>query len=305
MSVRPDFSSDAPLNWTHRRDGETEIYFIANPEDRAVGTAARFRVTGRRPGIWDPVTGVARDLTVFAEENGRVSVPLRFGPHQSFFIVFRDAAAPASGVVPGPSPASAVRPDFPALEEIATLSGPWDVSFDPARGGPAKIVFAALDDWSRRPEPGIKYYSGTADYAKTFDLPRIVMEAATSGRVWLDLGKVENIASVRLNGLDLGVVWCDPWRVEITDAVSRTGNRLEIRVANLWPNRLIGDEREPPDAEYAPGGNLARWPDWILKGEPRPSAGRLTFSTWKHFTGDSPLLPSGLLGPVTVLAQRD
>jgi hypothetical protein len=76
---------------------------------------------------------------------------------------------------------------------------------------------------------------------------------------------------------------------------------LEIRVANLWPNRLIGDEQQPPDAEYAPGGNLSRWPEWLLKGEPRPSAGRLTFSTWKHYGKDSPLLPSGLLGPVRVL----
>ena len=189
------------------------------------------------------------------------------------------------------------------MEEITTLSGPWDVSFDPARGGPERIVFEGLDDWSRRPEPGIKFYSGTAVYAKSFETPQAVMEAAKRGRVWLDLGKVENIASVRLNGRELGVVWCDPWRVEITDAIHRKGNRLEIRVANLWPNRLIGDEREPPDAEYATGGNLARWPDWLLKGEPRPSAGRLTFSTWKHYTEDSPLLPSGLLGPVTVLAQ--
>jgi len=303
MGVQPDFSSDVPLNWTHRHDGETEIYFVANPEGRTVETAVRFRVTGKRPEIWDPVTGATRDLTVFAEENGQVSVPLRFEPHQSFFIVFRDAAAPASSVVPDPSPASAVRPDFPVMEKIATLSGPWDVSFDPARGGPERIVFEDLDDWSRRPEAGIKYYSGTATYTKIFNLPAAAREK--SARLWLDLGTVKNIAGVRLNGRDLGVVWCDPWRKEITDAVSRKGNRLEIRVANLWPNRLIGDEREPPDAEYTPGGNLARWPDWILKGEPRPSSGRLTFSTWKHYDADSPLLPSGLLGPVTILSLRD
>ncbi len=188
MSVRPDFSSDAPLNWTHRRDGETEIYFVANPEGRAVETAARFRVAGKRPEIWDPVTGAARDLTVFAEENGRVSVPLRFEPHQSFFVVFRDAASPASGVVPDPSPTPAAGPDFAVPEAIATLSGPWDVSFDPARGGPERVVFDSLDNWSRRPEPGVRYYSGTAVYAKTFDLPQAVMDAAKSGRVWLDLG---------------------------------------------------------------------------------------------------------------------
>jgi hypothetical protein len=109
------------------------------------------------------------------------------------------------------------------------------------------------------------------------------------------------MASVRLNGRDLGVVWCDPWRVEITEAIRREGNRLEVRVANLWPNRIIGDGREPPDAEYGPGGNLARWPEWLLEGRSRPSPARLTFSTWKHFAADSPLLPSGLLGPVKIL----
>jgi transposase InsO family protein len=185
------------------------------------------------------------------------------------------------------------------MEEIATLTGPWDVAFDPKWGGPERIVFEDLDDWSRRPEAGIKYYSGTATYTKMFDLPAAARDK--SARLWLDLGTVKNIAGVRLNGRDLGVVWCDPWRVEITDAVMRQGNRLEVRVANLWPTRLIGDARAPPDAEYAPGGNLARWPDWILKGGPRPSSGRLTFTTWKHYDAGSPRLPSGLLGPVKVL----
>ena len=184
-------------------------------------------------------------------------------------------------------------------------TGPWDVAFDPKWGGPAKIVFNKLDDWSLRPEDGIKFYSGIASYTKTFDLPAdSAKRSAGSDRLWLDLGTVKNIAAVRLNGRDLGVVWCDPWRVEITSAVKARGNRLEIRVANLWPNRLIGDEREPPDAEYARGGNLARWPDWMLEGKPRPSARRLTFSTWKHYDKDSPLLPSGLLGPMKVLGIR-
>ena len=93
--------------------------------------------------------------------------------------------------------------------------------------------------------------------------------------------------------------------MDVTAALKAGANALEIRVANLWPNRLIGDEQEPPDAEYAKGGNLARWPEWLLKGEPRPSKGRFTFATWKHFEKNSPLLPSGLLGPVTLRAERD
>jgi len=297
MSVLPDFSSDVPLRWIHRCDGATEIYFVANPEPRAVDATPVFRVSGLRPELWDPIEGTNRGLAQYTASEGRTAVPLRFEPHQSFFIVFREAALPSADTVVVPDAGA----NFPLPVEIASLEGPWDVAFDPKWGGPEKITFEALVDWSRRPEAGIKYYSGTAAYAKSFDLPRAVTDAAKSGRVWLDLGTVKNIAGVRLNGRDLGVVWCDPWRVEITEAVKPTGNRLEIRVANLWPNRLIGDEQEPPDAEYAPGGNLSRWPEWLLKGEPRPSAGRLTFSTWKHYDKDSPLLPSGLLGPVKVL----
>jgi hypothetical protein len=298
MEAAPDFSSDVPLRWTHRRAGGTEIYFVANPEPRALDATASFRASGMGPELWDPLDGTSRALAHHAVSAGRTSVRLRFEPHQSFFVVFRKGGAADS--VQASIPAS--RADFPAFEDIGTLEGPWEVAFDPDWGGPEKITFEALDDWSRRPEAGIKYYSGTATYTKTFDAPSAAAgPVAKSGRLWLDLGTVKNIAGVRLNGRDLGVVWCDPWRVDVTEAIRANTNRLEIRVANLWPNRLIGDEREAPDAEYARGGNLARWPDWLLKGEPRPSSGRRTFATWKHYEKDSPLLPSGLLGPVRLL----
>jgi hypothetical protein len=295
MSVSPDLLSDAPLRWAHRREGGAEIYFVANPEDRTFKTGIAFRVSGKRPELWDPVTGKIRKLGGFDERDGRTSLHLRFEPFQSFFVVFRENA-PAGGPA-----APAVGDDFPAFSEIAVIPGPWEVAFDPAWGGPEKAVFEDLDDWSARPEEGIRFYSGTAVYRKTFDLPQ--RTSSRGERLWLDLGEVKVIAAVRLNGRDLGVVWCDPWRVDITDAVRKKGNRLEVRVANLWPNRLIGDEREPPDAEYARNGRLARWPDWLLRGEPRPSAGRFTFSTWKHYSRDSPLLPSGLLGPVRILTN--
>ncbi len=306
MPVAPDFASGVPLRWIHRRDGGTDIYFVANPDLAAVETTARFRTSGKRPELWDPIDGTTRDLARYEAAGGSTSVPLRFEPRQSFFIVFRDRAASVPSVLAEPPAASTAGPaapaNFPALEEIVSLEGPWDVAFDPARGGPARVVFDQLADWSRRPEDGIKYYSGQAVYARTFDLPAAATGFSGEGaRLWLDLGTVRSIASVRLNGRDLGIVWCDPWRVEITVAAKPKGNRLEVRVANLWPNRLIGDEREPADAEYARGGNLVRWPDWVLKGERRPSSGRFAFSTWKHYSKDSPLLPSGLLGPVRLL----
>jgi hypothetical protein len=201
------------------------------------------------------------------------------------------------------------------------------VSFDPKWGGPESVVFEKLEDWTKRPEEGIRHYSGTAIYWKTFDLPQNVFEksnspsrkaggsdARASGeglcplsgpdrptlpkgsvnfrtrsqgsgvrgkesgrRLYIDLGTVQSIARVRLNGHNLGIVWTAPWRVEITDAVKPTGNKLEIDVVNLWPNRLIGDAGLPPEKRY-------------------------TVTNVQTYKKDSPLLPSGLLGPVSVMA---
>jgi len=294
MNVAPDFTSDVPLRYAHRQDGAADIYFVANPENRGVEAAASFRVRDKRPELWDPVTGETKELKVFTDKGLLTTVPLRFAPHQSFFLVFRKPVGPATDS----------RPNFAVTGEIAVLNGAWDVSFDPKWGGPEKIIFEKLEDWSLRPEAGIRYYSGMATYRQVFDMPP-AEKGTEKARLWLDLGIVKNIARVRFNGRDLGVVWCAPWRVDITAAAKASGNALEIEVANLWPNRLIGDEQEPPDAEYAKGGNLARWPAWLLKGEPRPSRGRYAFTTWKHFTKDSPLLPSGLLGPVTICTERE
>jgi hypothetical protein len=315
MAVPPDFESEPFLRYTHRKDKDADIYFIANPENQALSPKCVFRVDGRQPELWDAVTGETRDLPDYAERDGRTTVPLRFEPHQSYFVVFR---IPTAG---RRRPGS----NFSILTERAVIEGPWDVSFDPKLGGPENVAFQSLVDWTLRPEDGIKYYSGLATYRKTFDLPPAgglpVPPAQKEGfsknagvgetaageaavRWWLDLGVVRNMARVRLNGRDLGIVWCAPWRVEITGAAKAEGNRLEITVANLWPNRLIGDERLPADCEYGKDGNLLRWPDWLIKGEPRPSSARSTFSTWKYFTRDSPLLPSGLIGPVTLRSQR-
>jgi hypothetical protein len=305
MNVAPDFESDAALRSTHRRDGDADIYFVANAEDRALAAECIFRVGGKRPELWDAVTGEIRDLPEFTESGGRTVVPVSFEPHQSFFVVFRKPAAGAMPSVSAKALALTRRPvrNFGRVEETGKLDGPWEVAFDPKWGGPERITFEGLEDWSLRPEEGVKYYSGLATYRKAFDLPG-APDRGASPRLWLDLGTVKNIARVRLNGKELGVVWCAPWRVEITGTVKQKGNRLEITVANLWPNRLIGDEKLPPDCDYGPGGNLLRWPEWLEEKQPRPSAGRFTFTTWKHFGKESTLLPSGLLGPVTICIDK-
>lgn len=261
----PDFESEGPIRYTHRRAAEADIYFVANRESDSVETTCTFRVAGKRPELWDPIHGTIRDLPEFSEDGGRTTVPMRFEPHQSFFVVFRPEA--------GGGPRAAGGKNFPEFREVGKLEGPWDVSFEPDLGGPRQVTFTALEDWSRRPEPGIKYYSGIATYRNTFDLP----ESLRGGEdpIRLDLGTVQVMARVRLNGRDLGVVWCTPWSVDITDAVRAEGNRLEIEVANLWPNRLIGDQLLPPDR-------------------------RVAWTTFNPYRADSPLLPSGLLGPVRV-----
>ncbi|MGD1010342.1 MAG: glycosyl hydrolase [Candidatus Aminicenantales bacterium] len=306
MNVPPDFEADADLRYSHRRDGDVDIYFVANPDDRALAAECVFRVDGKLPELWDAVTGKIRDLQEFTGSGGLTGVPMRFEPHQSFFVVFRK---PAGGAKPSVRASAEGLPgcldrNFSRVEDTGRIEGEWEVVFDPKWGGPERITFADLEDWSLRPEEGIKYYSGLATYRKAFDLPGRPAGQGASPRLWLDLGTVKNIARVRLNGNDLGVVWCAPWRVEITGTVKPKGNRLEVTVANLWPNRLIGDEKLPPDSDYGPGGNLARWPEWLEKRLPRPSPGRFTFTTWKHYGKDSPLLPSGLLGPVTIRAER-
>ena len=295
MNVLQDFRSDVPLRYNHRRDGETEIYFVANPEDRVLSAECFFRVSGKQPELWDAVAGKVRDLPEFASKVGATSVTLRFEPFQSYFIVFQRAAA---------EPKLAGR-NFADVRALIELVGPWEVSFDPRWGGPEKITFERLEDWTQRREEGIRFYSGTATYRKIFDLP--VSSGDTEGkqsssrRLWLDLGVVKNLARVRLNGHDLGIFWCSPWQAEITDFVKPSGNTLEIAVVNLWPNRLIGDEQLSPDCEFGKGGNLIRLPDWFVKKEPRPTPGRYTFATWRHFAKDSALLPSGLMGPVSIM----
>ncbi|MCX6872589.1 MAG: glycosyl hydrolase [Verrucomicrobia bacterium] len=177
---------------------------------------------------------------------------------------------------------------LPALQEIA---GPWQVSFDPKWGGPAKVTFEKLDDWSTRPEDGIKYYSGTAVYRTTFQ--------AKKGQAYLDLGKVEVMADVTLNGKPLGTLWKPPYRVDVTEALKDGENKLELKVVNLLINRQIGDEQLPEDSERNDHRALNKWPEWLQEGKPSPT-GRFTFGSWRLWKKDDPLVESGLLGPVTL-----
>lgn len=191
----------------------------------------------------------------------------------------------------------ATAANLPAPEELA---GGWNLSFPPNWGAPAAVTLDKLISWTDHTSTGVRYFSGTATYEKDIELPAIRLKAGYE--LWLDLGTVKNFAEVSLNGNDLGVLWKPPFRVNITAAARPGANKLVVKVTNLWPNRLIGDEQLPPDCEWGGQGTwnqnqLRTWPLWLLEGKPSPT-GRLTFTTWRHWTKDSPLQESGLLGPV-------
>jgi hypothetical protein len=184
------------------------------------------------------------------------------------------------------------------LPKLVEPTGSWEVVFQKDRGAPAKATFDKLISWPEHADAGIKYFSGTATYRKTINVPADLF--GKNRTLLLDLGQVKEIAEVRLNGKDLGILWKAPFRVDITKVAKAGANELEVRVTNLWPNRLIGDEQYPDDCTWD-GIHLKEWPAWMQKGEPRPVKERLTFTTWKHWHKDSPLQPSGMLGPVKVL----
>ena len=272
MGVVPDFqyglsgkeNSDNMLAYIHRRRPGADWYFVSNQAGRPRKEHCRFRVTGRQPELWDPVTGLIRDLPAYQERETHTAVPLEFAAGQSFFLVFRKEAKE--------NLAGGERANFEDLKKVGQLSGPWEVSFDAQWGGPQQPVrFETLTDWTKHPEEGIKYYSGKAAYHTTFELPQDQRRRP----LYLDLGRVKDLARVSVNGRMLGVVWCEPWQIEISSAVRSGNNELEITVANEWVNRLVGDSKLPPEKRFA-------------------------WTTWNPYKPDSTLLASGLLGPVTL-----
>ncbi|MDB5003993.1 MAG: acetyl xylan esterase [Mucilaginibacter sp.] len=283
MHVVQDFRSDGPIRYIHRTTTDRDVYFIANKTGEAIDAQATFRSIKGTPQLWDAVTGNFKGLGEFKKQSSTTTILIHLDAYQSYFVVFaKDVKAVLT---------SAKNKNFVAPTVVATLSGPWNVSFDPKWGGPKNIVFDELTDWTLRPEEGIKYYSGIATYHKTFN---INLAQNGNDKLYLDLGEIKNLARVKLNGKDLGVVWTAPWRVQIPESLLKKQNTLEIEVANLWPNRLIGDQKIAGD-----GPTSGRWPNWITKGEPRPGK-RYTFTTFEPYRKDTPLLRSGLIGPVTI-----
>ncbi|MDR1335589.1 MAG: DUF3395 domain-containing protein, partial [Tannerella sp.] len=180
-----------------------------------------------------------------------------------------------------------------SLPDAVEISGPWQVSFPPGWGAPAQVTLDKLISWTEHPDAGVRYFSGTAAYDRTFRWDA----APDAGMcVRLDLGTLRHFAEVTLNGRAFPVLWKPPYCLDITEAIQTGENSLQVKITNMWPNRLIGDEQLPDDREWE-GLHLKEWPQWVLDGKPSPT-GRFTFTTWHHWHRDDALLPSGLFGPV-------
>ena len=256
------------IAWTHRKDSAFDIYFVSNQLAQEQTVQMYFRVSGKAPEIWDPVTGEINTHTQWSSDDRRTQLPVQLPPFGSLFIVFRK---------PAPAPATSSNgKNRAAVTSIDTLDDSWTVNFDPRFGGPSRPVqFEKLQDWTTNTDSAIKYYSGTATYSQPF----IFKKTSNNKRVWLDVGEVSNIATVYVNGVNCGVAWTAPFRVEITNALREGTNELKLAVTNTWANRLIGDQFLPAEK-------------------------RITWTTAPFRLKGKPLLKAGLLGPVTLKIEH-
>jgi hypothetical protein len=266
LKVPPDFDytkpeSDARLLFVHRKLADGDLYFVDNRNNRDETVDASFRVTGKAPELWRAETGASEPVSYKVAE-GRTTVPLHLEPWGTAFVVFRKSTTETSHSLPKVTES-----------KVATVEGPWKVSFQPQRGAPESITLDTLASWSDNSDAGVKYFSGSGTYTKTIQAPSDWFKKGAT--LWIDLGDVKNLAAVTVNGKNLGVVWHTPYRVDATSALKPGANEVTIKVINAWVNRLIGDEQ--------------------------PGATKITFADVKPYKANSPLLPSGLLGPVAVV----
>jgi hypothetical protein len=268
LDVAPDFDhskpeSDTRIEFVHRKVADGDIYFLDNRNDRDETVDASFRVTGKAPELWYAETGKSEPVS-YAIADGRTTVPLHLEPWGTVFVVFRKPTAMPARIEPNV-----------VQTKLATIEGPWRVSFQEGRGAPASIAFDTLIAWNDSTDASIKYFSGAGTYGQTIQASADWFKPGAS--IWIDLGDVKNLAEVSVNGVSLGVVWHPPYRVDITKALKPGKNQIAVKVVNTWVNRLIGDQQ--------------------------PNATKYTFADIVPYTADSPLQPSGLLGPVVIESE--
>jgi hypothetical protein len=288
LGIQEDFTSaNNSIRFGHRRSADKDIYFIANRTGEAQKTSCTFRASGE-PELWLGVDGTSRKLGQYRTVNGITSIDLEFEPYESYFVVFDRNKAVSNEIKEGES-------NFPTFSTAHSIEGTWDVSFDPVFGGPEHIRFDKLQDWAKHEMRGVKYYSGIATYRKA-----IYLDGLGDNEYYIGLGVVKDIARVKLNGKEIGVIWCAPWRINISAALQEGENVLEIEVANRWINRLLGDSQDP-DANV----RTVQFDNGLMGGL-EYQTGRYTFTT-KAAMGSfnfKETLPSGLLGPVEIVTTN-
>ncbi len=270
LGIGQDFSYTKPqantkLLFLHRRASNLDVYWINNRNDQEENVEVNVRIDGKVPELWHPETG-KREPVSYSFSNGITKVRLHLSPYDAVFLMFKDRAT---------QPSVALTPI--QGKTLLMLAGSWKVNFQKDRGAPSEVNLNNLASLTESQEPGVKYFSGTATYTKTVTADKNWIGA--KGHLWLDLGDVKNIAEVTVNGKALGVVWKRPFRVDISNSLRAGDNLVEVKVTNLWVNRLIGDQQS----------NVAK---------------KITYTTMPFYQANSPLVPSGLLGPVRILSVQ-
>lgn len=335
IKLHPDLavkshSGKQPLLWIHRMlNTEQQLYFLSNQEDVTINAKVSFRVTGMIPEFWDAYSGKIENV-VFANFGATATeVEITLPPSGSIFVAFLKKAKKTEFIkrFDKPSALSSVASTLvsekgnfyllaankgkyfvettkgkttevtvSSLPEVAILDKDWNLEFFHWGKPSEKLKLAKLVSWVELSDE-LKYFSGTVSYKTTFDSPST--NSASSLRYLLDLGEVENIVKIIVNGKQVSTLWAPPFVQDISEFVHSGINTLELEVTNLWANRLIGDEEYPDDLEWNKK-SLAKIPEWVLDGTGRKGPGRQTFTTYKFFKKGDKLLPSGLLGPVSL-----
>lgn len=244
----------------HQKDGDTDIYILSNQDNRALTMDVAFRVTGKQPELWEPVTGVIRKLPAFRQEENTTVVPMKLEKNECVFVVFREKGEPS---------ATTLEANYPAPLRTQEATGEWDVVFESAFKTPAPVRMATLDNLSDNANDSIRYFSGTATYTTSVSLNR----AGRGEHMFMAFDNVGTMAKVYINGKYAGGVWTAPYRLDVTDFVKNGRNDVKVEVVNTWVNRIVGDM------------NL-------------PESERETYLFVNHLNAKTPLPPSGIIGKV-------
>ena len=262
FDINKDVVVSDDVLWTHREMDGMEIYFLTNQSGKDIEVNPSFRVKGLKPQLWDAVTGEIKELSEYMVADGRTSIPLKMEVDRSWFVVFSNAS---NDLVE-----KGTTENTPEYKVTQTIDTSWEINFESKNIAPETITTTELMDWSKSEVDLLKYYSGKANYTTTF-----TYQKSDAKNVVIDLGEVGVMATVTLNGKNVGTSWMAPYRLNITDTLQEGENKLEIKVVNVWRNRLTGDKTLPVEE-------------------------RTTSVLVDNITRKEEMISSGLMGPVTL-----